>query len=273
MTITTQNTTIICPKNDGESYTIVNIALSQGFDVRISSQRTWFCPLDKESDVTFENLKKHVVIIEMPSPKREKELEQKGHTVHVIDHHDYPSFHINRENKKSSLEQFADMIGYQLNRKEKGIAINDQLYIYGLFQHNYSVEEINEIRRFDLQCQGYTKEQLDQSIEDVNTKEKIAPNTFAYTSRIQKFTYLCDLHVMQHHGVFSNILISGNTLDERGEYMFFSGAMGIIDQLKTLGGYSKKSNDEYGLWGGYQYGVEKVPFAKALSVIKGNVLS
>ena len=57
MNIDIKNTSIICPKNDGESYTIANIALSKNYNLRISYQKTWFCPLNKEPDQTFQNLK------------------------------------------------------------------------------------------------------------------------------------------------------------------------------------------------------------------------
>ncbi|PKL36937.1 hypothetical protein CVV38_03560 [Candidatus Peregrinibacteria bacterium HGW-Peregrinibacteria-1] len=271
MILIEKDTSIICPKNDGESYTIGDIALSRGFDFRVSKQQIWFTPLDREPEETFRDLKKNVIIIEMPSLEKERELELAGHVLYIVDHHDYPAFHLKRDNDRSSLEQFAELIGYELSRKERGIAINDQLYIYGLFENDYSKEEIDDIRRFDLECQGYTKEEFDSAILDLKTKSEIADNTFMYRSSTPRVTYLCDLHVMENEGKFSNILIRGDTFKENGGYLFFSGKMSVIERLRDLGGYSKKSNSEYGLWGGYEFGDEKVSFAEAFSIICDDV--
>jgi len=49
-----ENTTLICPKNDLESQTIVNIAMRLGMDVRVSEQG-WGAMLGMEPPEVFQN--------------------------------------------------------------------------------------------------------------------------------------------------------------------------------------------------------------------------
>ena len=115
--------------------------------------------LFQEPDEKFADLKKHVIIIEMPGVQKEKELKDKGHSLFVIDHHKYQD--IDRSFSVSSLEQFACLISYHLNRWEMGIALNDRGYIPALRKNGYSEEEILKIRQFDLETQGYKPEHFD----------------------------------------------------------------------------------------------------------------
>lgn len=267
MNLSSNNTTIICPHNDAESITILEIAKHFFQDVRISQQSTWFCPLDMEPESTFIGLKENVVIIEMPSLSKEELLIQKGHNLIIIDHHGYPSLGISRESNTSSIEQFAQLIGYTLSHWERGISINDQLYIYGLIAHGYTEEEIRKIRELDLKCQGYTESDFKNALEDIHNGKKINSTTTLYQTSGLKYTYLIDLHILGQKGKFSNVVIFGETGDTRGKLIFFSGELKTIDALKTLGGYSKSSNNEYGLWGGYENGKEKVDLREALRII------
>lgn len=271
MNINKFNSTFVCPHNDAESATIINILKRHNFDVRISKQTTWFSPLDKEPDETFYNLKENVVIVEMPGLQSEERLADK-HKVIIVDHHGYPSLGINRENPKSSIEQVAELIGYELDYFERGVSINDQEYIYGLAKNGYGEDDIKKIRELDLKMQGYTDEQFRINLEDQQKGTFYAPDVYHYKSRINKYSFLIDLHVIEQKGKFTNILITGFADEMKKHLIFFSGTMEKIDKLKELGGYSKKSNDEYGLWGGYEDGLEKVDLDKAVRIIlnKGN---
>lgn len=261
-----KNTTFICPRNDAESATIIDILKKQNFDVRISKQKTWFCPLEKEPDKTFDDLKDTIVIVEMPSLKAEKRLSE-YHSLIIVDHHGYPSLGINRENSRSSIEQVAELIGYELNHFEKGISINDQEYIYGLIKNDYSEEEIKEIRELDLQMQGYTAEQFRINLEDQQNPIFFKPDIYHYKSRIPKFSFLIDLHVIQQKGKFTNIVITGFADERKKQFIFLSGSFEKINKLKELGGYSKLSNNQYGLWGGYEDGEEMVDLDLAMKII------
>lgn len=267
MNINPDNTTFICPINDAESFTIHKILIDLGYDVKVSQQGTWFSPLDKEPESTFNDLKQNIVIIEMPGPEKEKQLSKK-HNVIIIDHHSYPSyFGIERENKKSSIEQVANLINYELNRDEIAVSINDQKYIYGLIDEGFSEEEIQKVRKLDLKSQGYTEKELSISENDLKSC-KILPNgTFQYESSIPKYSYLIDLHVMKQKGKFSNVVVLGDSDLEKKRFIFFSGTVKIIKQLLELGGYSKIGTEDYGLWGGYKEGKEKVDINKAMKII------
>jgi len=262
------DTTLICPQNDAESFTIIDVAKRLGYETRISAQHDWFCPLDREPEQTFHDLKPHVITVEMPGLKREKSL-QREHFMHIIDHHDYASLHIHRDHPKSSLEQFADLTGYELNREEMGIAINDQKYIYGLVAAGYTPDEIQNIRKLDLQMQGYTDEDFRISEEDAKNGEMLSDDATWYrSSLVERFSYLLDLHVLQNDCQFSDVAVTGKAKDQKGTYIFFSGGIELIRRLRALGGYSKQSNEQYGLWGGFENGIEQVNLAQAMDMIR-----
>ncbi len=142
--------TLICPCNDGEAKTIIDIAKKLRIDTRISRQG-WGAKIEEEPSNNLKELKKIIVIIEMPSLNFEKKLREKGHFVKIIDHHKYND--LDRTNKLSSLEQFAKLLNFKLSRWQKGIAFNDRGYIYLLKGEKYSLKEIIKIREFDLKTQ------------------------------------------------------------------------------------------------------------------------
>lgn len=266
--LNTANTTIICPLNDAESFTIIKIAKRLGFETRVSLQNSWFCPLNREPNATFHESKENLIIVEMPGPENEAILSKK-HRLFIVDHHHYASLGLNRDNPKSSIEQFAKLIGYTLSREELGIAINDQKYIYGLVEAGYSQEEIKEIRKLDLSLQGFSSEDFQLSEADFHSQEQLGNDLYIYkSSTIEKFSYLLDLHVLSKNCQFSNVIILGKANEQKGDYIYFSGKMEIINILKDLGGFSKQSSEQYGLWGGFERGVEQVDIMRALEIIK-----
>jgi hypothetical protein len=257
--------------NDAESFTIIKIAKRLGFEVRVSTQNSWFCPLYKEPNYLFRELKSNVVIIEMPGPEKEAHL-SKDHNVILIDHHGYPSLKLDREHKKSSLEQFSDLVGYKLSSEEMGIAINDQEYIYGLKRAGYSLSQIQDIRKLDISLQGYTEDELEELRKDFKNGFQLKNGIQVYHSSVRdKFSYLMDLHVMNEGAEYSNVVIFGNSGREKGKFIFFSGSMEIVNKLKKLGGFSKKSTSLYGLWGGFKKGDEKVSILDAEQIIKNHL--
>ena len=267
MKIQPSNTTVLCPLNDAESFTIVKIAKRLGFETRISTQNSWFCSLEKEPDHFFSHLKKNVITIEMPGVAREQNLSL-NHNVIIIDHHGYPSLKLERENALSSIEQFADMIEYTLDRAEQAVAINDQKYIYGLIDAGYSQQEINEVRKLDLSLQGYTDKEFEILKNDFNSPQISKNGVYTYHSSVKdKFSYLVDLHISSQKNAFSNVIILGKSESPKEEFIFFSGALSVIKKLKKIGGYSKESTPDYGIWGGFKAGIEKVPIKKTIDII------
>jgi hypothetical protein len=166
----TEDLTVICPSNDGESKTILDICRRLDVDARVSRQ-PWGATLDQEPAENLRDLKQIVAVVEMPSTVLEDELRRRGHDVVIVDHHYYKGAGLDRRKKLSSLEQIAQLLDYTLTRWEMGIAINDRAYIFGLMEAGYTMEEIVAIRRFDLESQGVPPE----NIEAVQRALKSAP--------------------------------------------------------------------------------------------------
>lgn len=72
----------------------------------------------------------------------------------IIDHHNERSGH----DKKTSLEQVAELLGVELTRRQKLISANDKAYIDGLIGMDATDSEINEILEADKKVQGVTEE-------------------------------------------------------------------------------------------------------------------
>ena len=262
MTFSAQNTSILCPLNDAESFAIIKIAKKLGFETRISLQNGGFTPLFREPLVTLADLKQNVITIEMPGPEEEKKIQEGDRQLKIIDHHHYASLGLNRDNAKSSLEQFAELISHPLSPYEKAIALNDQHYIYGLARAGYPLPMIKEIRLLDLSLQGYSESEFNQ-LEKVfsNNPEALKSGISIYRSDLMdKYSYLADLHVMKHDCVLTNFAITGPASGNKVQYIWFSGEMKILEKLFKLGGYGKKSNDDYGYWGGVFGGDRKSGF-------------
>lgn len=207
MAVEVNELTVICPFNDGESKTIVDICRRLGVDIRISRQ-PWGATLDQEPSENLQNLKRIVAVVEMPSASCEQKLNDEGYRVIIIDHHFYPKLNLDRRQPLSSLEQIAELLGYELTRREKGIALNDRSYIFGLLDHGYSMEEILSIRRFDLESQGVPPE----NILKVQEALKTAPVENGITILRLDFTnagYAQDFLVLESPDRVRDLLILG----------------------------------------------------------------
>lgn len=191
-----EKTTLVIARNDGEAVAIIDIAVRLGFDVRISDQ-PWGAMLEREPASTFLNLKETVIIVEMPGPDKEAEL-SRGHRLIIIDHHKYPD--LERSNPKSSLEQFADLIGYTLTGWEVGVALNDRGYISALVAGNYSPDEIQQIRRFDLVAQGYSDSDFGTLEDDYAKGYPHGGLLYVVTTAQERTSYLADIHYWKHAG-------------------------------------------------------------------------
>jgi len=235
-------TSIICPANDGEGKTIIAIARRLGFDVRESFQ-PWGATLDKEPESTFYHLKKNVVIVEIPGFDKENELRH-SHTVYIIDHHQYEG--IDRRHPRSSLEQFAALVGYALTRQELGIALNDRGHIVALRENGYSEEEIKDIRQVDLSAQGYTADDLKSAKRDYAAGKLLTQDIYLVVTKSAKTSYFADLH--DKRGCGSCLLILQVKEDDRITSANFYGTPERIDNLcRKIGGYCGGANAMY--WG------------------------
>jgi len=224
----TQQFTVITPCNDGESKKIIEICHYLNIELRISNQK-WGARLDKESDSFLSSLKKNVVIVEMPGPEVESKLVEHCHRLFILDHHLYKFENqvIDRRNSLSSLEQFAELFGYKLNRFEMGIALNDRGYIWLLRKEGYSEEEILKIRKYDLEAQGLVQEDFDKSEIEYSTGYKIArKNTYLVITSLERVSYIADIHQLKE-GHKQNLLIV-NMKDKEANFF------GIPEICKSL---------------------------------------
>jgi hypothetical protein len=208
----------------------VDICKRLNIDLRVSKQ-PWGATLDKEPGENLFNLKKTVAIVEMPSPSAEKKLEDQGHELMIIDHHYYPKINLDRRKNESSLEQISKLFGYDLTRKEKGIAINDRDYIFGLLDAGYTIPEIQEIRQFDLSAQGVSQE----NIEIVKRALKSAPVKNGITILKLGFVnagYAQDFLVLENPSEVRSLLILGGKPLSKVQ---FYGPPEVVDRLADLG--------------------------------------
>jgi len=143
-------TSVLCPCNDLESATILDIARRQNIDVH-EIKGEWGLSLKDALKNTnnINELKEIVLTIELPPDSLSEQLfSQMGKKLISIDHHG--------EHWKplSSLEQFADLIGYELQEKERHIAIADRDWLYGLSVAGVSFEEALKIRQQEYEIQN-----------------------------------------------------------------------------------------------------------------------
>ncbi len=248
MQILNSNTTIICPCNDGESLLIIEIARKLAFDVRVSNQG-WGAVLSSEPAEIFSDLKKNVIIIEIPGIEKEEEL-RKGHKLFIIDHHKYPE--LDRSNPKSSLEQFSDLIEYKLNRWETGIALNDSGYIYALKKNSFSDEEIRKIREFDLSAQGYKTGDFEELSRDYYKGYPFGKGFYVVETHNGKTSYLADLHFLENEKQKKSVdlIVFVNNPNDQVEEINFFGSPAIARVLqKKMGGYCGGDEEKSMFWG------------------------
>ena len=109
-----------------------------------------------------------------------------------IDHHNQNS------NKSSSLEQVAELLGFELNHEQLLIAANDSGYIPAMLEMGATPKEVADIRRRDREAQGVTgeDEQLaEQSIRENITVENGITVVKSLTSKFSTITdrlYPCE---------------------------------------------------------------------------------
>lgn len=240
---------ILCPCNDGESKVIVDIAKRLGLDVRVSNQG-WGATLDGEPEDSFLDLRRVVFVVEMPSLVVEKRLEDQGHVLKIIDHHKYDS--LDRSHELSSLEQFASFFNYDLNRFERGVALNDRGYIYLLRDEGFSLDEIKEIREFDLDTQMYSQGLNVNMVKAISVQalhEAVLRNgVLVVTLPVQYTMYLLDLvklkDLSKRQDLLTVCFVNGfPTLVQ------FFGEFAFVEKLfDSLGGFMGGDRDREGFW-------------------------
>src|SRR3989338_1917284 len=158
-----KKTVLIVPPNDPEAVLISQIAKKLEIP-RIKSNQPHGASLDKEPKILQkirEGGWKRVVVVEMPGPKTEKRLLEKGIEVVIIDHHRYDKLDRAAHPKTgkllpSSLEQFLKLFRIT-DRKLKAAGFDPKLVkSIGLMDRGYV---------WELMKVGYTKAGIRKVIE------------------------------------------------------------------------------------------------------------
>jgi hypothetical protein len=141
---------VLCPCNDLESATILDIARRLNIDAHEIKGEWGLSLKDVLKNINnINDLKEIILTIELPPDSlSEQLLIQTGKKLVPIDHHGKHC------NPLSSLEQFADLIGYELKEEERHIAIADRDWLYGLSAAGVSFEDALKIRQQEYKIQN-----------------------------------------------------------------------------------------------------------------------
>ena len=183
MPLAPEHTSLLCPVNDLEAHTILELAEEWGLDVhRIEGEWGLTLPRALAQTPAPDKLRDHVVVVEMPGDA--SPLRAAGKFVHAVDHHAYGS--ATAQLQPSSLEQFAELMGKRLSAAHMAIAINDRDFLPGLSRAGFSWEEARQIRARELAIRGETenmaalREELENYRRDLyDLRFALAPQKYA----------------------------------------------------------------------------------------------
>ncbi|MHB2148298.1 hypothetical protein ACX8XP_04515 [Calditrichota bacterium LG25] len=153
-----------------------------------------------------------------------------------IDHHDEKA----GKDRPTSIEQVAELLGIALNRWQQLIAANDRAWIDGLKAMGATEAEIQQVRRFDRQCQGVTEEEeqaAEQSIKAVRKEGDVAVVEYPF----KRVSPVMD----RLYGKYENILvITPHSVN-------FSGQGALVERLAAAfpQGWYGGNLPEKGFWG------------------------
>jgi hypothetical protein len=148
--------TLLCPDNDLEARTILKISRLAGLDLRVSAQG-WGARLEAEPASNLADPGSELWIVEIPGPAVEMRLREAGHELRVIDHHWYwreGEGPLDRRHPLSSLEQLAELLGLELDERQRAVALNDRGYLWALLDGGIEYRLAAEIRRGDRELRG-----------------------------------------------------------------------------------------------------------------------
>jgi len=117
----------------------------------------------------------------------------------IIDHHGGNA----GKDKKTSIEQVAELLGVELNRKQLLISANDKNYIWGMIEIGATDEEIKEIRSLDKKAQGVTEE--DEKNAELSIKhylKRLSYDTVIIYSLTEKISPIIDRVYKYYRHIF-----------------------------------------------------------------------
>ncbi|MEG8947982.1 hypothetical protein [Rosettibacter firmus] len=129
----------------------------------------------------------------------------------IIDHHNEKA----GANKKTSIEQVADLLKIELNRWQQLVSINDKAYIDGMIDFGATQTEIDEVRAFDRKCQGITED--DEKLAELSIKyycQEIPPDGVYILSMTDKTSPIFDRLYKYYRHIFINTV--GNKFNYSG---------------------------------------------------------
>lgn len=116
----------------------------------------------------------------------------------IIDHHNEKA----GKDKKTSIEQIANLLGVPLNRQQKLISANDRGHINGMMDIHATDKEIYNIRALDRKAQGVTEhdekkaeQSIEQKLEQIGSNAVIIESLTVKTSPIVDRLYDKYLHI------------------------------------------------------------------------------
>lgn len=144
-----------------------------------------------------------------------------------IDHHN--------ENKSlpSSIQQVANLLDIELDRRQVLISANDSGYIKGLIEQNASDKEIVEIRSEDRKAQGITEEDEVKATESVKNNSKFTDSLLVIESLTNRFSAVCDAVFVsaENYEKYKKIIIYD---ENEVDYYFYNKDGNIISRLEEL---------------------------------------
>ncbi|MEW5842465.1 MAG: hypothetical protein AB1775_04300 [Bacteroidota bacterium] len=158
----------------------------------------------------------------------------------VIDHHNEKA----GKDKKTSIEQVAELLGVKLNREQELISANDKGCIWGMIDIGATENEIKMIRERDMEQQGVTDQDKEKAKISVDHfLERISSDMVIVNSLIENTTPITELIYNYYKHIF--IITPSNKLS-------YSGTEQIIRILEDKYTLLKKDNSKIETWsGGY----------------------
>ena len=155
-----------------------------------------------------------------------------------IDHHDERA----GKDKKTSIEQVANLLCIKLDRHQQLISANDRGHIPGMKKLCATKQEIDEIRTLDRKAQGVLPDDEDKARESVeNHLEKIGDDTAIVESLTDKTSAVVDMIYDKYRHIFI-YTPDGN--------MSYSGTGEMVCNLKNIFNEMLSGNPDIKYWSG-----------------------
>jgi hypothetical protein len=156
----------------------------------------------------------------------------------IIDHHNERA----GKDRKTSIDQAAELLGIRLNRYQRLISANDRGHIPAMEALGAAPKEIEEIRRYDRQCQGVTQKDERQAEESIlHHSEKLTPDAILVNSLTKKSSPVMD----RLYDKFAHLFI----VSPDNELNYF-GSGKMVDRLESIYRKLKKSKPAIFFWKG-----------------------